>query len=65
MMMGIIIKDLSNKLGTHIDDNGGNVFVDAKWVNDWLDKHNAPFTVSVVDENNNEISGTKVLIKRK
>ncbi len=64
-MMGIIVKDLSNKLGNHIDEKGGEIFVDAKWVNDWLEKHNAPFTAIIVDEKNKEVPGSKVLIKRK
>ena len=64
-MMGIIIKDLSNKLGKHIDEKGGEIFVDAKWVNDWLDKNDASFKVKIIDENGKEISDGKVSITRK
>lgn len=65
MMMGIIIKDLSYKLSKYIDDENGKVFVDANWVNDWLSEKGAPFLVSIVDENNNEIKTGKVLIQKK
>jgi hypothetical protein len=65
MMMGIIIKDLSNKLGKHIDEKNGEIFVDAKWVNDWLEKNGASFIAKIVDENGKEISGSKVSITKK
>lgn len=65
MMMGIIIKDLTNKLLSHVEEKGGNIFIDAKWVNDWLSKHDAPFTTVIVDENGKEIINSKVLIKKK
>ena len=64
MMMGIIIKDLSKKLANHIDENGGTIFVDAKWVNEWLDKYDSPFIASIVDKDNNEIQGAKIAIKQ-
>jgi hypothetical protein len=65
MMMGIIIKDLSNKLGKYIDEENGNVFIDAEWTNNWLDKNSAPFKVEIVDEDGTELKSAKVLIKRK
>lgn len=65
MMMGIIIKDLSKKLGNHIEEKGGMITVDAKWTNNWLEDKEAPFVVLIVDENGNEIKNAKVAIKSK
>lgn len=65
MMMGIIIKDLSNKLGKHIDENNGEVFVEQEWTNDWLEKNSAPFIVKIVDRNGIEAEDFKLSIKRK
>ena len=65
MMMGIIIKDLSNKLSKHIEEKGGQVLIDSSWVNDWLNKNNAEFVTCIVDENGNEIKKASVSIKKK
>jgi hypothetical protein len=65
MMMGIIIKDLSNKLSKHIEEKGGQVLIDSNWVNDWLNKNNAEFVTCIVDENGNEIKKASVSIKKK
>jgi hypothetical protein len=65
MMMGIIIKDLSNKLKKHIDEKGGVIFIDSQWVNDWLEKNDASFTTTIVDESGNKIPGAKVSITKK
>ncbi len=64
-MMGIIIKDLSNKLSKHIEEKGGQVLIDSNWVNDWLNKNNAEFVTCIVDENGNEIKKASVSIKKK
>lgn len=64
-MMGIIIKDLSNKLSKHIEEKGGQVLIDSSWVNDWLNKNNAEFVTCIVDENGNEIKKASVSIKKK
>jgi hypothetical protein len=65
MMMGIIIKDLSNKLNSFIDEKGGVVLIDASWTNTWLEEKTAPFIVSIVDKNGDEIKDAKVAIKKK
>jgi hypothetical protein len=65
MMMGLIIKDLSNKLSSHIDEKGGFVTVDAKWVNNWLSEKSADFAVSIIDKEGKEIKDATVLIKKK
>lgn len=65
MMMGIIIKDLSKKLGNYIEEKGGIITVDAKWTNNWLEDKEAPFVVLIVDENGKEIKNAKVAIKSK
>lgn len=65
MMMGIIIKDLSNKLSKHIEEKGGQVLIDSNWVNDWLNKNNAEFVTCIVDENGDEIKKASVSIKKK
>lgn len=65
MMMGIIIKDLSNKLNNFIDEKGGLVTVDTTWTNNWLEEKTAPFIVSIVDKDGNEIKDAKVAIKKK
>lgn len=65
MMMGIIIKDLTNKLNKFIDEKNGLVTVDANWTNNWLKENSAPFEVKIVGENGNEIKGAKVAITKK
>jgi|LakMenE18May11ns_1017448.scaffolds.fasta_scaffold7928479_2 hypothetical protein len=65
MMMGIIIKDLSNKLGKYIDENNGEVFVNENWTNEWLEKNSAPFVVNIVDQDGKEVKDFKLSIKRK
>ena len=65
MMMGIIIKDLSKKLGNYIKEKGDIITVDAKWTNKWLEDKDAPFILSIVDENGIEIKNAKVAIKTK
>jgi hypothetical protein len=65
MMMGIIIKDLSNKLSKLIDEKNGKVTVDAKWTNGWLSDNGAVFQVRIEDSNGNEIKDAKVAITKK
>lgn len=65
MLMGIIIKDLSNKLKTHIEEKGGVIHVDAAWTNKWLEENGGSFTVEIVDANGNNIGDAKVAIKKK
>lgn len=65
MMMGLIIKDLSNKLNKKIDESNGVIHVDADWTNDWLSKNSAEVRVSIVDKDGKEIPDAKVAIKKK
>jgi hypothetical protein len=62
MMMGIIIKDLSNKLEKHLAEKNGKIFIGADWVNDWLSKNNAPFKVTITDASGNELENAQLSI---
>lgn len=64
-MMSIIIKELAKKLTSYINENGGEIFVDATWVNNWLEKNDGPFITQIVDKDNNPIEGAKVSIVNK
>ena len=63
--MKFIIKELANKLSTHIEDKGGSIKVNADWTNDWLKNNDADFLVNIVDKDGNEVIGGSVLIKNK
>ena len=63
--MGLIIKDLSNKLNKKIDESNGVIHVDATWTNDWLEKNSADVRVLIVDKDGKEIPDAKVAIKKK
>jgi len=65
MMMGLIIKDLSNKLNKKIDESNGVIHVDAEWANDWLGRNSADVKVSIVDKDGNELKEAKVAITKK
>ncbi len=65
MMMGLIIKDLTSKLGKFIDEQKGVAKVSPTWVNEWLAKNSAPFVTTIVDANGKEIIGAQVSIKKK
>jgi hypothetical protein len=65
MMMGIIVKQLSDKLISFLKDNNGSYPVTSQWVNEWLNENNSGIVASIVDEDGNEIPNAKVLIKQK
>jgi hypothetical protein len=65
MMMGLIIKDLSNKLNKKIEEGGGVINIDAEWVNDWLSKNSSDIKVSIVDKDGKNINDAKVAITKK
>jgi hypothetical protein len=65
MMMGIIIKDLSNKLNKKIEENKGVINVDAEWVNNWLTENSTDIKVSIVDKDGQNINDAKVAITKK
>jgi hypothetical protein len=65
MMMGIIVKQLSDKLLAFLNSNNGQYNVTSEWVNDWLSENKAEIEAIIVDSNGNEISGATVLIKQK
>ena len=65
MMMGIIVKQLSDKLVSFLNSHDGQYNVSSEWVNKWLSENKADIEASIVDSDGNEISGATVLIKQK
>ncbi len=63
--MGLIIKDLSNKLNKKIEESNGVINIDAAWVNDWLEKNSSDIRVSIVDKDGKNINDAKVAITKK
>ena len=65
MMMQIIVKQLSEKLTSFLEDNGNKYNVTSDWVNNWLSKNGAPFEAKIVGKDGKEIAGATVLICKK
>lgn len=65
MMIGIIVKQISDKLEKFLDENNSKYNVTSDWVNNWLDDNKAPFRARIVGQDGKEIHGATVLIEKK
>jgi|688.fasta_scaffold2625267_2 hypothetical protein len=64
MMVGIIARQLAEKLYKLLDDNNGEYHVTTDWVNDWLNDNKALIETKIVGSDGQEIHGARVLIKK-